>query len=303
MKNKRMKQWLSVLMAAVLTLGSPAITADSAQAAETTAEILQDSTDREINFNKDWKFLFDETEHVDAGGKDYNDSSWENVQIPHDFSITQEFSNDYEAESGFLPGGTGWYRKNVVFPASYGGKSVILNFDGVYNNAYVYINGTKIGEHHYGYTNFSFDISDLITCDGTSENVIAVKAVSEFPSSRWYSGAGIYRDVTLTVADPVHVGLNGTYVTTPQLEAQKDGDVTVKVETTVQNDSNTQINAAVRTTILDAKGTTVSKSPAENTLSIAAENSEKQTQEITVNKPKLWDCDNPNLYDVKTEIL
>lgn len=303
MKNKRMKQWLSVLMAAVLTLGSPAITADSAQAAETTAEILQDSTDREINFNKDWKFLFDETEQLDAGGKDYNDSSWENVQIPHDFSITQEFSNDYEAESGFLPGGTGWYRKNVVFPASYGGKSVILNFDGVYNNAYVYINGTKIGEHHYGYTNFSFDISDLITCDGTSENVIAVKAVSEFPSSRWYSGAGIYRDVTLTVADPVHVGLNGTYVTTPQLEAQKDGDVTVKVETTVQNDSNTQINAAVRTTILDAKGTTVSKSPAENTLSIAAENSEKQTQEITVNKPKLWDCDNPNLYDVKTEIL
>lgn len=303
MKNKRIRRWLSILMAAALTLGSPVIpvnTAVTAQAAE--AVVLAETDEREINFNKDWKFFLDESEKEDASASNYDDSSWEDVNLPHDFQITEEFSNNYEAESGFLPGGTGWYRKTVVFPASYAGKSVILNFDGVYNNAYVYVNGTKLGEHHYGYTNFSFDISDQITCDGSSENVIAVKAVNEFPSSRWYSGSGIYRDVTLTVANPVHVSLNGTYVTTPDLETQKDGDVTVKAVTTVQNDGSAQVSASVSTTIEDSEGKVVSKAAVENTLNVEAGNSADQEQNIIVNKPKLWDCDNPNLYYVKTEI-
>lgn len=303
MKNKRIRQWLSILMAAALTLGSPVIpvnTAVTAQAAE--AVVLTETDEREINFNKDWKFFLDESEKEDASASNYDDSSWEDVNLPHDFQITEEFSNNYEAESGFVPGGTGWYRKTVVFPASYAGKSVILNFDGVYNNAYVYVNGTKLGEHHYGYTNFSFDISDQITCDGKAENVIAVKAVNEFPSSRWYSGSGIYRDVTLTVANPVHVSLNGTYVTTPDLETQKDGDVTVKAVTTVQNDGSAQVNASVSTTIEDSEGKVVSKAAVENTLDVPAGNSADQEQDIIVNKPKLWDCDNPNLYYVKTEV-
>ena len=155
MKNKRIRRWLSILMAAALTLGSPVIpvdTAVTAQAAE--AVVLAETDEREINFNKDWKFFLDESEKEDASASNYDDSSWENVNLPHDFQITEEFSNNYEAESGFVPGGTGWYRKTVVFPASYAGKSVILNFDGVYNNAYVYVNGTKLGEHHYGYTNY-----------------------------------------------------------------------------------------------------------------------------------------------------
>lgn len=306
MKSKHIKQWLSILMAAALTLGSPAFPIDTAAAAEPAkaaeAVTLAESDDREINFNKDWKFLLDRTENLEASGVNYNDSSWEDINLPHDFSITEEFSNNYEAESGFLPGGTGWYRKSVVFPASYSGKSIILNFDGVYNNAYVYVNGNKLGEHHYGYTNFSFDISGEVTCDGSTENVIAVKAVSEFPSSRWYSGAGIYRDVTLTVTDPVHVSLNGTYVTTPNLENEKNSSVAVKVETTVQNDSNASESVSVCTTIQDAEGNAVS-SPVTNDLTIAQNSSETQEQTATVNKPKLWDCDNPNLYYVQTEIL
>ncbi len=307
MKSKRIRQWISILMAAALTLGSPVIPIDNdvtANAAE--AVTLTESNDREINFNKDWKFFLDENGEkdnaIDASAANYDDSSWEDVQIPHDFSISEEFSNDYEAESGFLPGGTGWYRKNVIFPASYSGKSVILNFDGVYNNAYVYVNGTKLGEHHYGYTNFSFDISDEITCDGNTENVIAVKAVSEFPSSRWYSGAGIYRDVTLTVADPIHVSLNGTYVTTPNLESEQNGDVTVNVETTVQNDSSASASVSVRTTIQDAEGNAVSELVSDD-LTIAQNSSKTQEQTATVSKPKLWDCDNPNLYYAQTEIL
>lgn len=303
MKSKRIRQWLSILMAAALTLGSPVIPIGSDVTAEAAEAVtLTESNDREINFNKDWKFFLDESETLEAEGADFDDSSWKDIQIPHDFSITQEFDTKYELESGFLPGGTGWYRKNVIFPASYNGKSVILNFDGVYNNAYVYVNGKKLGEHHYGYTNFSFDITNEITCDGSTENIIAVKAVSEFPSSRWYSGAGIYRDVTLTVADPVHVSLNGSYVTTPDLENQKDGDVTVNVETTVQNDNSAQVSASVRTTIEDSNGTIVSKDPVEHTLTIPSKGSVDQAQEVIVNKPELWDCDHPNLYYVKTEI-
>lgn len=303
MKSKRIKQWLSILMAAALTLGSPVIPIDTAVKANAAEAVtLAESNEREVNFNKDWKFYLDKTENLNASAKDYDDSSWNDVNLPHDFSITEEFSNNYEAESGFLPGGTGWYRKNVIFPASYSGKSVILNFDGVYNHAYVYVNGTKLGEHHYGYTNFSFDISDQLTCDGTTENVIAVKAVNAFPSSRWYSGSGIYRDVTLTVADPVHVSLNGTYVTTPDLETQKDGDVTVKAVTTVQNDSDAQVSASVSTTIEDAKGTVVSKTAATDTVTIPAGDSVDQEQQAIVNKPNLWDCDTPNLYYAKTEI-
>lgn len=303
MKSKRIRQWLSILMAAALTLGSPVIPIDTAvpaQAAE--AVTLTESDEREVNFNKDWKFFLDENAAIDASAKEYDDSSWKNINLPHDFAITEEFSNEYEAESGFLPGGTGWYRKTVVFPASYSGKSVILNFDGVYNNAYVYVNGTKLGEHHYGYTNFSFDISEQIVCDGSTKNVIAVKAVNEFPSSRWYSGSGIYRDVTLTVANPVHVSLNGTYVTTPDLEVQKSGDVTVKAVTTVQNDSQAQVSPSISTTIEDSEGKVVSKAAAENTLSLQAGASADQEQALIVNQPKLWDCDNPNLYYVKTEV-
>lgn len=303
MKSKRIKQWLSILMAAALTLGSPVIPIDTAVKANAAEAVtLAESNEREVNFNKDWKFYLDKTENLNASAVNYDDSSWENIQIPHDFSITQEFDTKYELESGFLPGGTGWYRKNIVFPASYDGKSVILNFDGVYNNAYVYINGTKVGEHHYGYTNFSFDISDLITCDGKYQNVFAIKAVSEFPSSRWYSGAGIYRDVTLTVTDPVHVSLNGSYVTTPNLEQENGGDVTVNAVTTIQNDSNAQVTASIRTTIEDSEGNVVSKAAAEHNITIPKAGSVDQTQETVVNKPKLWDCDNPNLYYVKTEI-
>ncbi len=302
MKSNRFKQWFSILMTAVTIVGGSGIPSETTAAAPVRETVvLEETAERNLNFNMDWKFIL--SDPANAQNIDFDDSGWNDIQLPHDFSITQEFSNKYEAESGFLPGGTGWYRKTAIFPASFNGKSIILNFDGVYNNAYVYVNGTKIGEHHYGYTNFSFDISDLLTCDGQTENVIAVKAVNEYPSSRWYSGSGIYRDVTLTVANPIHVALDGSYVTTPDLETQKDGDVSVKVQTTVQNDSDANANAAVRTTVEDADGNIVSNANAENTIALEAGESDTLTQTLSVTQPDLWDCDNPNLYYVKTEIL
>ena len=155
-----------------------------------------------------------------AEAKDYDDSKadeWGDLNLPHDFSIAQKPSNSNEAESGFMPGGTGWYRKSFTLPSDYAGKSVVLNFDGSYNHTYVYVNGTKVGENHYGYNDFAFDISKYLTCDGTTENVISVKVVHQTPSSRWYSGSGIYRDVELIVTDAVHVSRNGTLLHFPQL--------------------------------------------------------------------------------------
>ena len=201
--------------------------------------------ERENNFNKDWKFFLGDNSA--AKNQNFNDSGWDSVNLPHDFSIIQEFTTvNAEGESGYLPGGIGWYRKTFVMPTKAEGQSILLNFDGVYMHAYVYVNGQFAGEHHYGYSSFAMDITDYLVCDGATENVIAVKAVNNFPSSRWYSGSGIYRDVTLLVTDPVHVDLNGTKITTPDVQ---EGGGTVSVAVDVVNDSQEEVTATVKNTV------------------------------------------------------
>ncbi len=303
MKMKTRARWLASLMAASMVVGSfsvPAAAKDVKEEPAKAASFVPETKAEKGNFNKEWKFYLGDDSNASA--KEFDDSNWEDIQIPHDFSMDQEFSAQYEAESGFLPGGTGWYRKNVVFPRDYEGKTLILNFDGVYNHAYVYVNGTKIGENFYGYNDFSFNITDYVTCDGETENVISVKTVNEFPSSRWYSGSGIYRDVTLMVAGDIHVADEGTYVTTPNLEEEQNGDVTVHVETEVKNERDAEGTVTVRTTLLDENGEAVSEA-AEAEMTLEADAQAMTEQEILVNQPKLWDCDEPNLYYVQTEIL
>lgn len=306
MKEKTKARWLASCLAAATVLGSVSLPA-AAEAAEDPLTAAQSDTfvpetkAEKGNFNKGWKFWLGNVD--DAESKEFDDSGWEDIQIPHDFSMDQEFSAQYEAESGFLPGGTGWYRKTAVFPEDYAGKTLTLNFDGVYNHAYVYVNGTKIGENFYGYNDFSLDITGYVTCDGSTENVIAVMAVNEFPSSRWYSGSGIYRDVTLSVSGDIHVADEGTYVTTPDLEEQQGGDVTVHVETDVRNERDESGDVTVRTTVLDAQGGVVSKNAGETEVTVGQNAEETVKQDVVVNNPSLWDCDNPNLYYVQTEIV
>ena len=309
MRRKSSKQLFSVLMATAMVMSGISVPVmaspvDDAMVQSALAEAgVETSESREINFNKGWKFHFGDV--TGAETKDYDDSKadeWGDLNLPHDFSITQEPSNSNEAESGFMPGGTGWYRKSFTLPSDYAGKSVVLNFDGSYNHTYVYVTGTKVGENHYGYNDFAFDISKYLTCDGTTENVISVKVVHQTPSSRWYSGSGIYRDVELIVTDAVHVSRNGTYVTTPNLATEKDGNVTVKVQTNVQNDSSAQAAAQIRTTVLDAEGKAVSEAVTTD-VTLAANSTAEKEQTLKVNKPALWSTENPNLYYVQTEIL
>ena len=309
MRRKSSKQLFSVLMAATMVMSGISIPVNASQVDDAVVRSVLTKTEaeasesREINFNEGWKFHYGDVENAET--KDFDDSDlakWGNLKLPHDFSITQEPSNSNEAESGFMPGGTGWYRKNFTLPSDYEGKSIVLNFDGSYNHTYVYVNGTKVGENHYGYNDFAFDISKHLICDGKTENVISVKVVHQTPSSRWYSGSGIYRDVELIVTDAVHVSRNGVYVTTPNLATEKGGNVTVKVQTKVQNDGNAQVAAKIRTTVLDAEGKAVSE-PSTTDVTLTENGTGEKEQNLKVNNPALWSTEKPNLYYVQTEVL
>ncbi len=257
----------------------------------------------ELDFNNNWKFNLGNV--ADAEQKGFNDSAWEDVELPHDFSISQNFfASGTEAESGNLPGGTGWYRKMFSMPAAFAGKSIILNFDGAYKDTWVYVNGTLVGENHYGYNSFSFDISEYLTFNGTSANFIAVKVQNQLPSSRWYSGSGIYRDVTLTIVDKLHVDLYGTYVTTPNLATTNGADGTVNAQITLANDG-AQKDVTVKAEILDASGAVVGTSATQE-VTANANGKTEVTLTPTLQNPNLWnswDLGTPYLYTLRTTVL
>ena len=302
MKHNHRTRLLAVLLvlALVISVFPAGVIAAEGKTLMGGVETVQVGADvsgqRENNLNKGWKFYLGDS--ANAENQNFDDSAWENVDLPHDFSIIQAYTSSGEAESGFLPGGTGWYRKSFTVPADRADKTFILNFDGVYSDAYVYVNGQYVGEHHYGYTNFAFDISDYLVCDGATENVIAVKAVNNIPSSRWYSGSGIYRDVELLVLDPVHVDLNGITVTTPGIAS---GDGTVNVKAQLVNNGDADVTATVTNTIY-AKGSTAALADASATVTVAAGTTAAAEAAPVVVAPALWSLDNPNLYTVITEV-
>ena len=252
---------------------------------------------RTQNFDSNWKFYLG-----DAGaaeGKEFDDSKWESISIPHDYSIIQDYTTALDAESGYLPGGTGWYRKHFVVGKEMEGKELRLDFDGVYMNATVYVNGEKLGTHPYGYTPFSFDITDKVKVG--EENVVAVKVDHKTPSSRWYSGSGIYRSVHLSVMDKVHVGLNGTKVETPDLKSDTK-NVTTNIKTTVQNEGTEKASVELTHNIFK-KGTEESIGKV-TTQAQEVEAGKSQVIEATVKakNPSLWSPENPALYTVRTEV-
>src|SRR5690348_15961087 len=222
-------------------LGAPAAGAAEAGRA---ADAGQGSGRHTVALRDGWRFalvnpggITDPTgAHAGAAQPGYDDSAWRQVAVPHDWSIEQTPTTEHGTTSGtgFLPGGLGWYRLAFTLPPSFAGKRISVEFDGVYMDSYVYCNGTEAGRHPYGYTGFALDVTDLLHTDGRTENVIAVKVQNQLPSSRWYSGSGIYREARLVVTEPVHVERWGTYVTTPDVSAER---AVVRVRTSVANDS------------------------------------------------------------------
>lgn len=255
---------------------------------------------RTMDFSNYWRF------YLGDGGSaapNYDDSEWRTVDLPHDYSIEQDFYKQGEAESGYLPGGTGWYRKSFTISPSWKDKTISIDFGGIYMNATVYLNGQKLGFHPYGYTAFSLKLpNEILKAD--EENVVAVKVEHRLPSSRWYSGSGIYRSVHLTVTDPVHVAQYGTYLTTPELKSSDGKNGKVQIETTVQNDKTSEVSVILRQSIYESGDSKVVLATAESPAFIIPENgTAKQSVEATVSDPKLWSPDTPNLYFVRTEVV
>ena len=279
---------------------------DSTTQMSSTPEVVYSSAvdskqNRTSDFDANWKFMLSDS--VQAQDPAFDDSAWQQVDLPHDYSITQKYSQSNEAESAYLPGGTGWYRKSFTIDRDLAGKRIAINFDGVYMNATVWFNGVKLGTHPYGYSPFSFDLTGNAKFGG--ENTIVVKVENRLPSSRWYSGSGIYRDVTLTVTDGVHVGNNGVAIKTPSLATQNGGNVTMNLATKVANDTKAAANITLKQTVFPKGGKTDAAIGTVTTASksIAAGASADVTSTITAASPKLWSIKNPNLYTVRTEVL
>lgn len=251
------------------------------------------------NFNENWKFYLGDASGAD--GEQFDDSAWKNVDLPHDYSIDQEYTTAGEAESGYKLGGIGWYRKNFKVDESLKGRSIRIDFDGVYMDSTVWINGHRLGNHPYGYSPFSYDITEYLRFGEL--NTIAVKVNHQTPSSRWYSGSGIGRDVDLVVTDPVHVERDGVVATTPELAADKT-NVKTHLKTVLTNKGVEAASVTVAQTVFPRGGTLDQQiAHVESVVTtIAAGKSATVEQDALAANPTLWTVDAPTLYTVRTEI-
>ena len=241
-----------------------------------------------INLDPGWLFHLDDTPNAEQPAT--SDSSWQKVDLPHDWSIEGPFDqqNKTGGAGAFLPAGIGWYRKHFVLSSTLSKQRVFVEFDGVMANSDVWINGTHLGKRPYGYVGFRYELTGHLIFDG-KPNILAVRADnSQEPASRWAPGAGIYRPVRLILADPVHIDQWGTFMSTRQS--------TVHVKTTVVNQS-----AAPATVSL---AITLSNLPAAYTptQTIAAGGSADFERDIEVPHPELWDIDHPLLYQASVKV-
>ena len=261
----------------------------------TAASLLPNLHERRLLFNDDWRFYRGNVEGAQV--PEFDDSQWRGVQLPHDWAIEGPFSPKLNPHTGALPFfGTAWYRKSFQLPESAKDRFVAVEFDGVMSNSQVWINGHLLGGRPYGYIGFQFDLTPYLKF-GRETNVLAVRVAPEDHSSRWYPGAGIYRNVWLEVTGPVHVAHWGTYVTTPSVS---DEEATVSVKTDIVNRSDRQMEVILRSSILDRDGRTVSRNDSRAT--IGPDGTQKVPGELRVLHPHLWGIDDPNLYTLVSEI-
>ena len=263
-------------------------------------QLLQE---RKQNFNKDWYFKLNA--QGDFSKKDVDVHDWSKLNLPHDWSIYFDFDHKSPArnEGGQLNGGTAWYRKTFTVDEAAKDKDVRINFDGVYMDSKVYVNGKFVGHYPSGYNHFSYDITEFLNKDG-SENTIAVQVTNKQPSSRWYSGSGIYRDVTLSYRDKVQVAENGNHITTPKLAEQKDGNVETQIQSKIKNTAKTLAKVFVEQQIFTKEGKAVSDLVRSVTKSLSGNETADFKQTILVNKPTLWTTKSyhPQLYVLKTKV-
>ncbi|HEY3704804.1 MAG TPA: glycoside hydrolase family 2 TIM barrel-domain containing protein [Terracidiphilus sp.] len=252
---------------------------------------------QELDADAGWKFFLGDPSRAEAPS--FADLSWRAVDLPHDWSIESkpEKDNPSGAGAGFFPGGIGWYRKSFQVPAEWKGKRVSVEFDGVYRDATVYLNGHKLGTHPYGYTAFTFNLTPELNPTGV--NVLAVRVDnSAQPNSRWYSGSGIYRHVRVVVTNPIHVAHWGVFVSTPEATTTS---AKVAVRTRIVNEGSDAAGVTVETELLDKAGKKVGST--QSKLSIPSGKEDEAAQDIAVANPSLWSPESPALYRAVSKIL
>jgi beta-galactosidase len=203
-----------------------------------------------IDFDKDWKFFLGNDSLASSPG--YDDRSWRKLSLPHDWSIEASFSQTHPAtnQGGALPGGIGWYRKSFTLPAQYSNKKIAIEFDGVYKNSQVWINGHYLGIRPNGYISFAYDLDPYLK-PYPAKNIIAVKVDnSPQPDSRWYSGSGIYRHVRVVVRNNISFAPWGIFITTPEI---REKSARVFIQTQLENFNTGTATVSLRTESLMQK--------------------------------------------------
>ena len=252
------------------------------------------SAGREVlNFNFGWKFYKGDI----SNGQDPNldDRNWRALDLPHDWSIEGTFSKDYASSTAYLPAGIGWYRKSFKLPATEKNRKVFINFDGIYNNSEVWINGTWLGKRPNGYISFQYDLTPYL--NPGKENLIAVKVDhTKYGDSRWYTGSGIYRNVKLIFESPLHIAQWGVFASAKDVSVNK---ATLDIEVSIINESGKVSDVTISNYLL-FKTDTVKK--ISQKISMSDSSLKIITHKMEIYSPKLWDIKNPDLYSLITVV-
>jgi len=247
-------------------------------------------------FNDNWKFTLSDVK--DGANPTLDDSKWRDLDLPHDWSVEGIYSPDKASCTGYLPGGTGWYRKTFTVPETEKGSKTYIYFEGVYNHSEVFINGTSIGVRPNGYISFMYDMTPYLKYG--KENTIAVRVDHSLErDSRWYSGSGIYRDTYLVQASPVHLDLWGVYFKANHITNKK---AEVSVQTTIINSLDKIAEVIILNEIVDSKTGKVITS-GKKSIKIDGQLKSASQQTLTIPSPEKWSIETPNLYILRTKVM
>ena len=232
----------------------------------------------------------------------FKPEDWKEVNLPHDWCVEGTFVNDKSigsspAVSGYLPGGIGFYRKEFEIPETDKGKKISIEFDGIFRNSTVWVNGQLIGNHQSGYTPSNYDLTDVLRYGNEGKNVILVKVDATEYEGWWYEGCGIYRHVWLNKTDRLHVGRFGTYVTTPSVSPD---EAAVNIKTSIKNEYGVVKNITLISKIVDNKGDVLDTKTSSQ--AIEPFSTTDVSQKGAIQKPLLWSPETPNLYKILTEV-
>ncbi len=249
-----------------------------------------------FNFNFGW--LFAEGEIDGAEALQYFDRGWQSMDLPHDYQINQPWDKTASGARGFKQMGTGWYRKHFIADEAWKGKRVLLDFEGMMLTGDVWVNGVKAGKTDYGYLGFESDITSLLRFGG-QDNVVAVRtSTGEAGNSRWYTGGGINRNVSVVVKDSTAIRRHGLFITTPKISAEC---ATIAMQLEMEGLNDKRLPLTVKTAIYYG-GTQVGESIYEIKSKTKRLYDEFSLPTIMITAPKLWDCEHPNLYQAHVEV-